>query len=55
MSSSHRLAVIGTQNVFSYLLSLGLNYEKLKMHRMTPNDLECYKAKGTPDMLNYYP
>ncbi len=22
---------------------------------MTPNDLECYKAKGTPDMLNYYP
>ncbi len=30
MSISHRLSVIGTQNVFSYLLSLGPNCEKRK-------------------------
>ena len=36
MSISHRLVVIATQNVFSYLLSLGPNYEKSKVHRMTP-------------------
>ena len=35
MSVSHRLAAIATQNVFSYLLSLGPNNEKLKVHRMT--------------------
>ena len=28
MSISHHLALIGTQNIFSYLLSLGPNYEK---------------------------
>ena len=32
MSVSHRLAVIATRNVFSYLLSLGPNYEKSKVH-----------------------
>ncbi len=35
MSTSHRLAVIATQNVFSYLLSLGPNHEKSKVQRMT--------------------
>ncbi len=34
-SNSHHLALIATQNVFSYLLSLGLNYEILQVHRMT--------------------
>ena len=37
MSIAHRLAVIATQNVFFYLLSLGPNYEKYRMisHPMT--------------------
>ena len=49
MSISHHLAVIATQNVFPYLLSLGLNCEKSKVCTKWPkNDLECYKAKGTP-------
>ncbi len=34
-SISHRLAVIATRNVFCHLLSLGPNYEKSKVHRMT--------------------
>ena len=35
MSVSHRLAALPTQDVFSYLLSLGPNYVKLKVHRTT--------------------
>ncbi len=35
MSISHCLPVIATGNVFSYLLSLGTNYEKSQVHRMT--------------------
>ncbi len=35
MSISHRLAVIATQNVYCYLLSVGPNYEKSKVHQMT--------------------
>ncbi len=55
MSNSHHLALIATQTVFSYLLSLDPNYEKSQVHRMTSNDLERQKAKGTPYMLNKYP
>ncbi len=35
MSISHRLAVIANKNIFSNLLSLGPNYEKLKVHWIT--------------------
>ena len=52
MSISHRLAVTATQKVFSYLLSLGPNYENSKNKKV---DLECYKAKGIPYMMNCYP
>ncbi len=57
MSISHRLAVIATQNVFSYLLSLGPNYGKSKVTGIEwpQNDIEWYKTKGTPYMLNNYP
>ncbi len=42
MPNSHHLALIATQNAFSYMyfLSLGPNYEKSQVHRMTHNDLE---------------
>ncbi len=36
----HRFALIATQNLFSGLLSLGANYEKSQVHRITENDLE---------------
>ncbi len=36
MSNSHHLALIATQNVFfSYVLSLGPNYEKSQVHQIT--------------------
>ncbi len=55
MSNSHRLALIAAQKVFSYLLSLGPNYENRKCTEWTLNDLELKKAKGTLYMLTYYP
>ncbi len=55
MSNYHCLALIATQNVFPYLLSLGPNYKKSKMHQMTSNNLEYYKAKGTLYMLTTTP
>ena len=38
MSNSHRLAVLVTQDVFSYLLSLDPNYAKSKVHQMTSQE-----------------
>ncbi len=56
MSNSHHLALIATQNVFSYLLSSGPNYKKKsKVHRITSKWPWTLKAKGTPYMLKYYP
>ncbi len=52
MSIPHRLALIATRNVFSYLLSLCPNYENRKCTGWPLNDLECCKGKGTPYM-NY--
>ncbi len=49
MSISHRLAVTATQNVFSHLLSLGSNYERLKCTEWPQNDIEYYKAKSIPN------
>ncbi len=49
-----RLAVIATQNVF-YLLSLGSNYEKSKVHRMSSKWPSMLQAQEHPYMLNYYP
>ncbi len=37
MSNSHCLALIAAHKVFSYLLSLGPNYEKSQVHQMTLN------------------
>ncbi len=46
MSNSHHLTLIATQNVFSYLLSLGPNYEKWQLS--APNDLKMtLNAKRT--------
>ncbi len=36
MSNSHRLSLIVTQNVFSHLLSLGPNYEKIASALIAP-------------------
>ncbi len=36
MSNFHRLALMAAQKFFSYLLSLGPNYEITQVHRMTP-------------------
>ena len=36
VSNCHRLPLIATQKIFSYLLSLGPNYEKSQVHRKTP-------------------
>ncbi len=52
MSDSHHLALIATQNVFSYLLSLG---EKRTCTKWPQNELECYKAKCTPYRWNCLP
>ena len=45
VTCSHRLALIATQNLFSYLLSLGPNYEKSQVHRMTPMTLNAKMPK----------
>ncbi len=54
MFISHSLSLIATQNVLSYPFLLGSKLRKIESALyMTPNDLECYKVKGTPYMLNY--
>ena len=44
MSISHRLAIIATQNVFSYLI-IAPNYEKSQVHQMTSKTLYARRPK----------
>ncbi len=48
------IAVITTRNAFSSLLSLGPNYEKSKVHRMTSKWPWTLKGQRYPYLLNYY-
>ena len=55
MSISHRLALIATQNVFSYLLSLGTNYEKSNVHWMISKWPWMLQGQKYPIYVIYYP
>ncbi len=51
MCNSHQLAVKATLNVFSYLLSLVPNFEKIES---APNDLEMIFIATRPKVLHIY-